>query len=85
MEFFKRTPTIDFMGKRRVTYAISAFLMVASFALPVVRGLTLGIDFTGGVVVEVSYPVAADVVLTVREPVDPGVAHGGSQLAFRPA
>src|SRR5688572_16367124 len=61
MEFFKRTPTINFMGKRRITYAISAFLMVASFALLAVRGLNLGIDFTGGVVVEVSYPSSADI------------------------
>jgi preprotein translocase subunit SecF len=61
MEFFKRTPTIDFMAKRKITYAVSAFLMIASFVLLAVRGLNLGIDFTGGVVVEVSYPEAADV------------------------
>ncbi len=54
MEFFKRTPTIDFMGKRRITYVISACLMIGSFVLLAVRGLNLGIDFTGGVVVEVS-------------------------------
>jgi preprotein translocase subunit SecF len=61
MEFFKRTPTIDFMGKRRITYALSAALMIGSFVLLAVRGLNLGIDFTGGVVVEVAYPAAADI------------------------
>jgi preprotein translocase subunit SecF len=61
MEFFKRTPTIDFMGKRRITYGISAALMIGSFVLLAVRGLNLGIDFTGGVVVEVAYPAAADI------------------------
>lgn len=61
MEFFKRTPTIDFMAKRRVTYAVSAALMIASFVLLAVRGLNLGIDFTGGVTVEVNYPAAANV------------------------
>lgn len=61
MEFFKRTPTIDFMVKRRLTYSVSAALMIASFVLLAVRGLNLGIDFTGGVVVEVNYPAAADV------------------------
>jgi preprotein translocase subunit SecF len=61
MEFFKRTPNIDFMGKRRITYVISAALMIGSFVLLAVRGLNLGIDFTGGVVVEVAYPAAADI------------------------
>jgi preprotein translocase subunit SecF len=61
MEFFKRTPTIDFMSKRRITYAVSATLMIASLAFLLVRGLNLGIDFTGGVTVEVNYPAAANV------------------------
>jgi preprotein translocase subunit SecF len=61
MEFFRRTPTIDFMAKRRITYVISAILMIGSFVLIATRGLNLGIDFTGGVVVEVNYPEAANV------------------------
>ena len=61
MEFFKRTPNIDFMSKRRITYAVSAALMIASLVLVAVRGLNFGIDFTGGVTIEVNYPVAADV------------------------
>jgi preprotein translocase subunit SecF len=61
MEFFKRTPSIDFMSKRRITYAVSALLMIASVALLAVRGLNFGIDFTGGVTVEVNYPSAVNV------------------------
>lgn len=61
MEFFKRTPSLDFMSKRRVTYIFSALLMLASFTSLAVRGLNFGIDFTGGVTVEVNYPTAADV------------------------
>ena len=61
MEFFRRTPSIDFMGSRRITYVISAILMIGSLVLLATRGLNLGIDFTGGVVVEVAYPGAADI------------------------
>jgi preprotein translocase subunit SecF len=60
MEFFKRTPQIDFLGKRRISYFISATLMIASIVLIAVRGLNFGIDFTGGVVIEVNYPQAVD-------------------------
>jgi preprotein translocase subunit SecF len=60
MEFFKRTPSLDFMGKRKVTYVISVLLMIGSLVLLAVRGLNLGIDFTGGVVIEVNYPGAAN-------------------------
>lgn len=61
MEFFKRTPNIDFMSKRRIAYAISVLLVVGSIVLVAVRGLNLGVDFTGGVVIEVNYPRAADI------------------------
>ncbi len=61
MEFFKRTPSIDFMAQRRITYSISVALMLLSIVLVAVRGLNLGVDFTGGVVIEVNYPQAADI------------------------
>ena len=61
MEFFKKKTSIDFMGKRRTWYAISGAMMLASLILIGVRGLNLGIDFTGGVVMEVSFPQAANI------------------------
>jgi preprotein translocase subunit SecF len=60
MEFFKKKTSIRFMGPRRRWYALSAALVLASLALLAVRGLNLGIDFTGGVVLELSFPQAAD-------------------------
>jgi preprotein translocase subunit SecF len=60
MEFFKKKTRINFMGQRRRWYAVSAALVSASLVLLLVRGLNLGIDFTGGVVMEVSFPQAAN-------------------------
>jgi preprotein translocase subunit SecF len=60
MEFFKKTPRVPFMAIRRWCYLISAVLMLGSFALLATRGLNFGIDFTGGVVLEVGYPKPVD-------------------------
>ncbi|ABI56568.1 protein translocase subunit SecF [Alkalilimnicola ehrlichii MLHE-1] len=60
MELFKREPRIDFLGKRRLGVVLSALLLLASIGSLAMQGLNLGIDFTGGTVVEVGYPEAAD-------------------------
>ncbi|MEQ8288738.1 MAG: protein translocase subunit SecF [Gammaproteobacteria bacterium] len=51
---------IDFMGKRRITAMISGVLLVASILSLSLQGLNLGIDFTGGTIVEIGYQQAAD-------------------------
>lgn len=60
MKFFARVPNIDFMAQRKLGLIISAVLTVAAIALVAVRGLNFGIDFTGGVLVEVSYPKSVE-------------------------
>lgn len=52
--------TIDFMGKRKIAFVFSSLLVIASVILIATRGLNLGIDFTGGTVVEVGYDQPAD-------------------------
>lgn len=62
MEFFSKKTNIDFLGRRKAAFLFSAVLMVGSLILliPGVRGLNFGIDFTGGVLVEVAYQGPAD-------------------------
>jgi preprotein translocase subunit SecF len=44
--------TIDFVGRRYVAFAVDGLLVVATIVSLWFQGLNLGIDFTGGVVVE---------------------------------
>ena len=60
MEFFKKRTSFRFMPLRGRWYAISAVLVLASVLLIAFRGLNLGIDFTGGVVLELSFPQEVD-------------------------
>jgi len=49
---------IDFMGKRRIAAFFSIALLIASVASLGIKGLALGLDFTGGTLVEVEYEAA---------------------------
>ena len=60
MALFNRTPSIDFMAGRRVAVVISAAVILTSLSSIGVRGLNLGIDFTGGLLLEAGYAGTAD-------------------------
>lgn len=46
---------INFLGKRKLAMMFSLVLIIISLGSLVTRGLSFGIDFTGGTLVEVSY------------------------------
>jgi len=66
MEFFKQNTHINFMRQRRVAYVISIVLFVASMFSLGINHLNLGLDFTGGMQIEVHAASALNPT-TVRE------------------
>ncbi len=64
MRLIKDKPSIDFLSRSRrsIAVGISILVVVISFVSFATRGLNLGIDFTGGVLLEVRYPQEADLV-----------------------
>lgn len=61
MRILNRKTNIDFMGKRKIAFVLSAVLIVMSITALVTMRLNLGLDFTGGTLIEVSYPSAVEV------------------------
>ncbi len=72
MQILNKAARYDLMGKRNIALVLSALLMLVSLAMVMARGLNLGIDFTGGTLVEVGYPQAVELP-AVRE----ALAKGG--------
>ena len=60
----------DFIGKRRVWYIFSAVLLTISILALVLRGLTLGIEFSGGTDFQVPMQVTSATIDEVRNKVD---------------
>ncbi len=60
---------IDFLGKRQLALVFSSLLLIISIASLAMNGLKLGIDFTGGTLVEVGYQHPADLAV-IRKALD---------------
>ena len=60
MDLFKRQSHINFIGVRRSAVLLSVILILVALVSLALRGLKLGLDFTGGTVVEVTYPKPAE-------------------------
>jgi preprotein translocase subunit SecF len=62
MKFIPDHTSIDFLGRtrRNIAFVVSTLLVIASIVAILTRGLDFGIDFTGGVLLEVGYPETAD-------------------------
>ena len=62
MRLFKDKTSIDFLslGRRRVTTVLSILAVVVSIGSIATKSLEYGIDFTGGVLLEIGYPQEAE-------------------------
>ncbi|MGI9201828.1 MAG: protein translocase subunit SecF [Woeseiaceae bacterium] len=62
MRLIKQKTSIDFLSapRRKLALVISAILIIVSIASIATRGLEFGIDFTGGILLEIGYEQTAD-------------------------
>lgn len=55
MQILKENTHFNFMGKRKIAAVFSVLLVLASLVSLFTQGLNLGIDFTGGTIIELAY------------------------------
>jgi preprotein translocase SecF subunit len=61
LQIFRTVPSYDFIGYRKAGFAITLLGILATFVSLAVNGLNFGIDFSGGVVMEVRTESATDI------------------------
>jgi preprotein translocase subunit SecF len=60
MDIIKTDTHIDFMAQRNRALVLSAIVLIIGIGSLFVKGINFGLDFTGGTLIEVSYPAAPD-------------------------
>lgn len=55
------TVKFDIIGRRKTWYAISSILIIASLFFMVTRGFNMGIDFTGGTIMDLRFEKAVNI------------------------
>lgn len=83
MRFIPNDTRFDFFGKRRIGYAVTVLFLAIAIGSLAIKGLKFGLDFTGGTLIEVSYPQSVELepvraALGERELGDALVQHFGS-------
>lgn len=74
LKLMKDNPSYDFMKLHKFWLGFSALMMLGAVVLVMTKGLNLGIDFTGGIMMEVAKPASLSIE-EIRERLD-GVSDG---------
>jgi len=72
MRIFKQVPNFNFLGKGRYAAALSIFLVASTIVSLFMQGLNLGLDFKGGIQIEVGYPTAISAEIVRKQLADAG-------------
>lgn len=62
---------MNIIGYRKIYYTVSGILVLTSLTLLIVWGLKLGIEFTGGSLIEVSYKDARPAIEEIKQKLEP--------------
>lgn len=69
MRLFKTTPNFNFIGHKKLAFAASGFLLLASFLAMSTLGFQYGIDFRGGTLIQIRFEQAPE-LSQIREMLD---------------